>query len=380
MALTAEAATQIPNAPIGPSGSQKVPFRQATYERSMVINGDTVTPGAAQLQLQQKVVGDGFMFAIIDDVVAVTAGNAAGTTFTEDMVPNNAAFFLRMQLSDTSGDLFNLSGFENYVNNIQNGQFAVFLPDSAAHSALFVATTGAGATGGSFSFLVRYTVATGHRDLIGAVGNQSRTVQYILTETVNPSAAIWGVAPTAIPAIPIARTYLNYAVPNPQSANGVPQETAPAMFNVIHRVTSAQLQVPGASSVTTHTMNQVGNTIRSIALILRYGATATPRAAVEVAGAPPTALLLKAGSATIYQAAWRVRKERHFRNFGFDMPNGVVIFDFTHDLDSKSGDEEGVDWLHTQQLSDLHFEITHTAAAVAGSSLIAITDELLNVA
>lgn len=379
MAQAPEATNVLPNAPVNAQGRGTVPFRVATYERSQVLPGDSPTPGASQIILQQTITGDGFMYSIIDDVVCTTAGNGAATTFTEDMTPNNAAFFNRMQLSDVSGDLINLSGFEQYINNIMNGQLAVFLPDSAAHSALFVQTTGAGATGGSFSFLIRYTVSTGHRDLVGAVGNQSRTVKYILTETINPSASIWGVAPTAIPAVPIARTYINYAVPNPQSANGAPQETLPAMFNVIHRVTSGQLQVP-AAGVITHTMNAVGNTIRSIALILRYGATTTPRAAVEVAGAPPTLLLLKAGSATIFQESWRVRKEKNFRMFGFDMPAGVVVFDFIHDLGTKSGDEEGVDWLHTQQLSDLHFEITHGAAATAGSSLVAVTDELLNVA
>lgn len=378
MAQTVDTSNVIPNAPTTGNGRGQVPFRVATYERSQVLQGDAPVPGAAQQILQQTIVGDGFMYAIIDDVLAPQAAGAA-TAFAEDMTPNNAALFLRMQLADPSGDLINLSGFENYVNNIQNGQFAVFLPDRAAVSALFVQTAGAGAGGGTFNFLIRYTVSTGHRDLVGAVGNQSRTVKYILTETINPSAAIWTTAPIPITAANIARTYLNYAVPNPVSANGSPQDTLPSMFNVIHRVTSGQLQVPAAGLIT-HTMNAVGNTIRSIALVLRYGAGATPRAAVEAAGAPPTQLVLKAGSATIFQESWRVRKEKNFRQFGFDMPAGVVIFDFIHDLGAKSGDEEGVDWLHTQNLSDLHFEITHGAAAVAGSSLVAITDELLNVA
>lgn len=380
---------QIPNAPVTSQQGKQIPFRVATYERTQIILPDTVTPGATSQIVTHDVTGDGYMFAIIDDVVLTTAGNGAGTTFTEDMgggaaagvgtpAAMNAGFWLRMQLSDISGDLLNLSGFENYIQNIVQGLFAVFLPDTAAHSALFAQTTGAGATGGSFATTIRYNVGTGVLDLVGVAPNQSRTVKYNLTEIINTSAGIWGVAPTAIPAVAINRFYNNYAVPNPQSANNIPQVVFPDMYGVIHRQTSSQLEVPAASSTTTHTMRQIGNTIRSIALIARYGATATPRQVAEAT--PPTQILLKAGSATLFQESWRVRKEMNLRQYGFDMPNGILIYNWMHDVDMKAGEEEGLDWLHTQQLSDLHFEITHSAAAVAGSSLVAITDELINVA
>lgn len=380
-----DTSTPIPSAPITGQDKQGIPFRKATYERSAQITQSAVTPGAAQQIIPLDVVGDGYMHTIVDDVTLTTAGNAAATTFAEDGPVN---FFQRMQLMDVSGDLVNLSGFENYVDNIINGQFAVFLADTVAHTTLFAGTnllvsltTGAGATGGSFSFMLRYHVGTGNRDLIGIVGNQSRTMKYQLVETIAPNASIYGVAPTAAGAAIIQRAYINYAVPNAQNALGTPQAQFPPNFSTLHRVTSTTVEVPAASSTVSHFMKQVNNTIRALGFIFRSGAGATPRATGDTAALAPTQLVLKAGSATLYSETWRVRKMKNLVAYGFDMPAGVVIFDFMHDLDAKAGDEFGDDWLHTQLLSDLHLEATYPAGAWgAGSSLVTITDELLNAA
>lgn len=388
MANTAppDVSTPIPQAPTAGQGQGQIPFRKATYERtSQITNTAGIVPGAAQQIFPLDVIGDGYMYAIIDDVTLTTAGNAAATTFAEDGPIN---FFQRMQLQDVSGDLINLAGFENYVDNIINGQFAVFLPDSVAHTTLFAGTnllvtltTGGGATGGSFSFMLRYQVSTGHRDLIGVVGNQSRTMKYQLIETVAPNASIYGVPPTAAGTATITRSYINYAVPNAQNAMGTPQVPFPPNYGVLHRVTSTTLEVPAASSTVSHFMKQVGNTIRALGFIFRSGAGATPRGTGDTAALAPTQLLLKAGSATVFQETWRVRKEKNLRSFGIDMPAGVIILDFIHDMDEKAGDEIGDDWMHTQLLSDLHLEVTYPAGAWgAGSSLVCITDELLNVA
>lgn len=379
-----DVSSPMPQAPIAGQNGQAIPFRKATYERSQQISQSAVTPGAAQQILPLDVVGDGYMYAIIDDVTLTTAANAAAVTFAEDSPVN---FFQRMQLQDVSADLINLSGFENWVDNIINGQFAVFLPDTVAHTTLFAGTNllmsttaGAGATGGSFSFMMRYHVGTGPRDLLGIVGNQSRTMKYQLIETIAPNASMYGVVPTTPGAASIQRSYINYAVPNAQNAMGVPQNPWPPNYGVLHRLTSTTLEVPAASSQVSHFMKQVGNTIRALGFIFRSGAGATPRATGDTAALAPTQLVMKAGSATVYSESWRIRKEKNLRSYGFDMPAGVVLFDFIHDMDAKSGDEIGDDWMHTQLLSDLHLEVTYPAGAWgAGSSLVCITDELLNV-
>ncbi len=380
-----DVSTPIPAAPITGNQRQGIPFRKATYERSQQITQSIVTLTAAQQIVPLDVIGDGYMHTIVDDVTLTTAANAAATTFSEDGPVN---FFQRMQLMDVSGDLVNLSGFENYVDNIINGQFAAFLPDTVAHTTLFAGTnlltsltTGAGGTGGSFSFMLRYHVATGNRDLIGIVGNQSRTMKYQLVETIAPSTIPYGTPPTTPGTATIQRAYINYAVPNAQNAMGVPQAQFPANFSTLHRVTSTTVEPPSASSTVSHFMKQVNNTIRALGFIFRSGAGATPRAAGDTAALAPTQLVLKAGSATIFNETWRVRKLKNLVAYGFDLPAGVAIIDFTHDLDAKAGDEYGDDLLHTQLLSDLHLEATYPAGAWgAGSSLVCITDELLNAA
>ncbi|MHB8502642.1 MAG: hypothetical protein ACYDHE_17100 [Candidatus Acidiferrales bacterium] len=384
---TPDVSSPMPQAAVSASGNkqQKIPFRKATYERSQMLTQTVAALTAVQQIFPLDIVGDGYMYSVIDDVSCVTAANAAAVTFAEDGPVN---VFQRMQIQDVSADVIALAGFDNYIDNIINGQFAVFLPDSVAHTTLFAGTNllvtltaGAGGTGGSFTFMLRYHVGTGHRDLMGIVGNQSRTMKYQLIETLAPSTVPYGVAPTTAGTVTIARSYINYAVPNDQNAVGVPQEAWPPNYGVIHRVTSTTLEVPSASSTVSHFMKQVGNTIRALGFVFRSGAGTTPRATGDTAALAPTQIVMKAGSATLFSESWRVRKEKNLRSFGIDLPAGVVIFDFIHDMDEKGGDELGDDWLHTQLLSDLHIEVTYPAGAWgAGSSLTCITDELLNVA
>ncbi|MDE3097600.1 MAG: hypothetical protein KGK07_16560 [Chloroflexota bacterium] len=373
MAIAPNVQTPIPQAAISGQQQGRIPFRRATYERGQPMDGDTVTPGAAQQILQHTVVGDGYMYAIIDRVVANASGNAAAVAYAEDAP---WSFFQRVQLNDVSGDLINLSGFELYLSNLLQGQFAVFLPDSVAHSSLFTLTSGAVGTGGSYAFSVRYPVGLNHRDLVGIAANQSQTIKYTLTETVAPSTNIYTTAPTTVPQAAITRAYVNYAVPNTTSATGVPQDVIPPSWGIIHRLSSASLDVPNGGSVVRHNLRQVGQTIRGLVLIFRSNGS---RATAETNN--PTNIQLIAGSATIFNLDWFTLKEMAFRRYGVDMPNGVLPLDWIHDFREKAGDEVGDDYLHTRDLTSLYLNITYPAGfGSTNNSLTAITDELLNVA
>src|SRR6185437_13697909 len=105
---------------------------------------------------------------------------------------------VNVTLSDSNGEIVNVSGYNLYLANLIDRKYAArYLDQSAA----FVQTSGAGATGGTFEFFVDIPVALDHRTLRGLLGNQDRSVSYTLSVVIADSATVYSVAPTTLPTV-----------------------------------------------------------------------------------------------------------------------------------------------------------------------------------
>jgi hypothetical protein len=66
-----------------------------------------------------------------------------------------------------------------------------------------------------------------------------------------------------------------------------------------------------------------------------------------------------------------------FDRYGFDAPDGVLVFDFMTDMIGHAGDELGSDYLFTNGLVNAQFQITYpTGFGSTNNSLVTITDDL----
>src|SRR5579859_4612955 len=150
---------QTPN--VNPPSQQMVPFRKATTERTTQLVGDTITFGASLQKNERILEGSGFIFAVMLHATATAAGNSAAVTFAED-APWNV--FDTVVFGDVNGDLVNVQGFELFLANKINRNYAVSYLDASP----YVSTvSGTGATGGSFEVWNRVPVAINRRDLLG---------------------------------------------------------------------------------------------------------------------------------------------------------------------------------------------------------------------
>jgi hypothetical protein len=379
-------ATPMMQTPVkSPPGNQVIPFRKATFERTDILPSEPATPfGANAVRIERTIEGSGYIYGILLQITAITAANAAVVVFAEDAPWN---ILDTVTYRDVNGELINLQGFDLFIANLAMGNYKNRFFDGASATVsqpLFQATAGAGATGGSFIVILRVPVGINKRNLAGIVGNQDRAQKYSLRTDLAPvSATIYATPPTNLPGLgggaaqaPIVnKFYENYAVPMPKGPNDQPQAMTPPSFGTLHFLTAISADTPPAvSSTINHFLRRIGNTIRFMAFIFKAGATATPRAVAEAT--PPTNLRLKIGEDTVYNESWVYRKARMFEHYGFDFPNGVLVYDNIHDFDCAGGAELGNDYWHTQAVNNAQLIVAYSAAFVAGSSLRVITDDL----
>lgn len=364
-----------------------IPFRRATTYRTQQI--DTLTLAspaitAAQQNQEITVQGSGYIYGIDLDVQVVTAANAAAVAYVED-APWSA--LASVVFRDVQGELVNLDGFSLRLANLYCG-YRLAREDTPSTAGVAAATPGvagsldtgvyqqigtAVATGGSFRFHVWVPVATNTRDVIGLLGNQDRAMRYQLRSDIAPTASIYSVAPTTQGSLTIRRTYHSFAVPAATNANGARQQQVPDKFGVLHYTTkNRNVAVPSGGSTVNHPLARLGNTIRTMILVLRSnGSRATAETNI------PTLITFKLGDVPIFSETAAHRRALMFQRYGFDAPAGVFVYDAISDFILRAGAELGEDYWWTNGLVNAQFEITYPAGfGAANNSLDVITDDL----
>jgi hypothetical protein len=359
-----------------PSQGSTIPFRRATTERVGILPAEnTVTLTAAEIPIQRTIEGSGYLYGITLRVIVTTSANAATVAYFEDAPFSGLSSVI---LEDVNAQLVNVQGWDLYLANLIDRQYAVRFQDQSTNANVYQLLAGAGATGGSYTFSIRLPVGTNRRDLRGIMGNQDRAQKYFLRDNINNHSAsatgpVYTTAPTSFGTMTIEKYYENYSVPNAKSPTNSPQEQTPPDFGTIHYLTSTLSDAaPLGGSQVNHYLRRIGNTIRWVAVVLRSNNT---RANAETNF--PTNLQLKVGEDTLFNESWTYRKFLLYERFGFDLPNGVIAYDTLHDFAAAAGFEIGDDYFHTQALVNAQLIATYPAGfGSTANSLKFVTDDL----
>lgn len=348
-----------------------VPFRRATVERSTILPSETLTISAAYQPIERTIEGTGFLHLVRLQAIATAAANAANVVFAED-APWNALGLITLR--DPNGELVNVpNGWFLYLANLIQKNYANRWLDQSITS---FAISGNNAAGGSFAQYFDVLIGTNRRDLTGIVGNQDRAVKYTLRTDLNASSVIYTTPPTTLPPVIINKWYESYSVPLPIGPNGVAQQPLPDGYGTLHftTVTTSDANPVGGSTVN-HYLRRIGNTIRFIALVFKINGV---RSSVETLANQPNLITMKVGDDTVFTETWQARKAKMFERFGFDMPNGVLIYDALHDFSSDAGYELGDDYYHTQSLVNAQFQVSYPAGfGSTNNTLTFVTDDLV---
>ena len=364
----------IPTADLKGSGQRTVPFRFATLERTDTLPIISQQLGTATIPFQTVIEGTGFLFGVMLDIVNTTSANAAAVAYFED-APQSA--LAQVTLSDPSGDIVNLQGFDLFLANLAHKNYA--FRDTEASTEIFSQVSGAGGNGGSFTFQLRVPTGINRKTLLGILGNQDRSVKYSLrTDLASGAAAasgpIYTTAPTTQGTLVVNKFNENYSVP-PAVGPAGPQQIIPDGFGTISFLTSTLDSAPpvGGSTVN-HYLRRISNTIRYIILVFRINGV---RATVNTVANNPSRIALKIGDTDLFNESWRYRRGEMFRRFGFDWPNGILVYDAMHDFVPGAGNEVGMDWWNTQNVNTAQFLISYPGGfGNTNNSLKFITSDL----
>lgn len=247
-----------------------IPFTRASRRKSRLASqvGPITLNASTQALQPMQLPAAGFLRYIDLTITGVTAGNAATVAFQ-----NDGPFNLLQQISllSANGDalISPIDGFSLYLLN----KYAALGRDryDPVADPNFSVTTGAGATGGSFTFKLRIPVEVDSRDAFGALQNMAANQSFLLQLSLNNTAGLYTVQPTSAPAVSITAVMEYWAAPAQQNSTGDAQAITPPGIGSVSLIQTQQPPITASTQQNIQQLN-VGNTIRAVIYVLRTAA------------------------------------------------------------------------------------------------------------
>lgn len=177
------------------------PFFTGTVDLETHTYKQSGTLSAQQQELDTyNVKTNGFLADMFVTMKATAATNAATVAYNENMPLGGIATF---KVSDTGG--------QNILGPMSTWELATFVKwggfsfsDDARTSQTYSATTGSGATAGSFSWTLHIPVQFVRREPLGPLPNTNSNNAYQVDMTVATLSAIYSTAPTNAPTFTVS--------------------------------------------------------------------------------------------------------------------------------------------------------------------------------
>lgn len=299
-------ANRQPNGNAQRAAVQPIPFCRAARRKSGQAYQDSYVLGASVVTARPiEVPASGFI-RYLDMLFDVNVtGNSAAVAAPGGTLSFPWNLIASIQVTNAAGDSITvpLTGYELYLINKYGGTMPSPNGDPYNNPDFEAVTAGIGATGGSFQFRLVFPFEIDERDAFCALPNMASNKSYQVIIQWNAVATIFagGVAPngTATLALTIDQHY--WGQPQPQNAEGMPQETEP-QGNGSVSLFRRQADTVSAGGRVMQLYN-VGNVIRWSAFTLQSSAANNPRTDADF----PTLSYLRLNNDQLFlkrQGAW----------------------------------------------------------------------------
>lgn len=317
----------------------------------------TLTTTAAEQRLQAyQLSPSGYLRGVYVIVEGTTAGNAAAVTFAEDG-PFNALSSIRFLDTNSHPMVGTLSGYDIMLVNKYGGY--AFQGDAKA-AATYVATTGGGATGGTFAFVLFIPVETVLRNALTSQLNKSGAAQFSLEMFLAANATIYGVAPTANPSVRVRTTLASWLDPEQNDAMGNPVQQDPPALNTTQYWHKQNYSILSSAQFTR--LQGIDGLLRMLIFTARRSASTRANGETDW----PDPVSLKYEEAFLIQSRVRLLyRDLIAKTYGYDgaaeaskgRDNGVYpIWEWIQDLNVKPGGELSRSYLPMSSASNLELQ------------------------
>jgi hypothetical protein len=313
----------------------------------------TFTTAEQRLQAYQ-IAPSGYLRGVLLLVTNVTAGNAAAVAFNENG-PWNSLSVIRFLDTNSRPFIGTLTGYDVYILNKYGGY--TFSGDPMASSA-FSETTGAGATGGSFTLVLYLPLEIMARNALGSQLNKSGAAQFSLEMFMAATATVFSVAPTNAGTFRVRSTLMSWLDPEDTDARGNPVQQDPPYLNTTQRW-EKQAGLPISAGERTNRFQGIDGLVRMI-IFINYRSASTR---VLGEGDFPDPISVKYEESFLIQSRLKsIFRDMVSRAYGYfgtaeavnAHDNGVFpIFEFTQDFSRKPGNELTRTYLPMSSASNL---------------------------
>lgn len=351
-------------------GQALIPFARAAQRHveqgvTQSVASAAWTAGSTQ---QFLVPSYGFLRQLILSVTGSGGVNGTKTVAGYEDAPWN--LFSSVLFTDSNGaPIINLDGYALHLARKYGG----YMPWREDQSAFGFSAISTGASGtGNFKAKFELFSVFG-RDGLGALANMDASAAYRLNLTYNgPNTFYNGAAgtPGTVPGLSALLEANCYARPAATNSKGQPQATQPPAAGTIQYWTSQTFNLNSGSN--TLQLTRVGNVIRNHILVFRSSTDST-RATAETDGTVPSVIEFDYDAGIRYKMNVDTSRQMTYEHFGYDVENGVVLFNNTNDPDEEPFAEYGDEYLETLGSTKLQLQFTNTHAG----TLQVITNDIV---
>jgi hypothetical protein len=232
-------------------------------------SGNVVFTTAEQRLQAYQIAPSGYLRGMYLLVTNVTAANAAAVAFQENG-PYNALSVIRFLDTNSRPFIGTLTGYDVMILNKYGGY--TFQGDPEA-SATYVATTGAGATGGSFTFVLYLPLEIMARNALGSQLNKSGAAQFALELFMAATGTVFSVAPTNAGTFRVRSTLMSWLDPEDTDARGNPVLQDPPYLNTTQRW-EKQAGIPISAGERTLRLSGIDGLVRMM-IFINYRSAST---------------------------------------------------------------------------------------------------------
>jgi hypothetical protein len=255
--------------------AQAIPFVRASRRASQQDFAQTLTMNTGQQQLGPfDIQTNGFLRFLELYTVCTTAGNSATTAFNTGT--NDAPFIALTNntLQDPSSE-FIVNPYTGYELMLAEKYFNVAQTPYSDPRAdpNYVLTTGPGATGGSFAFVLRVPLEDRQRDALAAVPNSAANKNYRYTTFLNSSSSVYSTAPTTLGSVAVSCTNFYWTEP-PASIGNTPTVATPNGNGTVAYLDREVFTAISSQTNPTIIFKNVGRVYKSAIFVLRLSSGA----------------------------------------------------------------------------------------------------------
>lgn len=241
-----------------------IPFTRAArrksiqgYNRTYTLSAGSVTP-VEPIELPPA----GFIRDIEMYFTIASSGNSATVAL---LAGGDAPWNLinSMQVTNAAGDTIYvpINGYQLYLINKYSGIYESPMSDPRNDPAFTALTTGAGATAGSGTFMLRIPFETDPRDAFCSLPNLAANKAYQVLLNLASLSQIFSTAPNGTVTVNVTMVMNYWSQPNAVNGEGYPQETAPPGVGSVSLYRLQSINVTGGGNRIDQLYN-VGNVIR----------------------------------------------------------------------------------------------------------------------